>query len=160
MKDAAAARAAALVARLRTASLGTLHGGAPSVTMVPFATMRDPFAFVVLVSGLASHTQDMLDDPRVGLLVVELEGDNAPAHALARVALQGIAHALDADDPRHAEARSRYVQRFPDMVGLFDLGDFRLFAIEPIAVRVVLGFAQATSLTPSTFAAAAAESAG
>jgi putative heme iron utilization protein len=154
MKDAAAARAAALVQRVHTASLGTLHAGAPSVTMVPFALTGSPFAFVVLVSGLASHTRDLLADPRVALLVVEPEGGEAPPHALARVAIQGIAHALDPDDPRYAEARRRYVQRFPDMAGLFDLGDFRLFALEPTAVRVVLGFAQATSLTPSAFAAA------
>lgn len=156
MKDAAAARAAALVAGARTASLGTLHAGAPSVTMVPYARLDDPLAFVVLVSGLASHTRDMAADPRVALLVVEPEGGAAPPHALARVALQGIAHALAPDDPRYAQARRRYVERFPDMAGLFDLGDFRLFAIEPAGVRVVLGFAQATSLTPATFAAALA----
>ena len=156
MKDAAAARAAALVARTMTASLGTLHEGAPSVTMVPFALLPDPFAFVVLVSGLASHTRDMLADRRVGLLVVEAEGGATPAHALARVALQGSADPLDADDPRYAAARACYAQRFPAMTGLFDLGDFRLFAIEPAAVRVVLGFAQATSLTPATLAAALA----
>jgi putative heme iron utilization protein len=156
MKDAAAARAAALVARTMTASLGTLHEGAPSVTMVPFAPLPDPFAIVVLVSDLASHTRDMLADPRVGLLVVEAEGGATPPHALARVALQGRAALLHQDDPRHAAARACYVQRFPDMVGLFDLGDFRLFAIEPGTVRVVLGFAQATSLTPATLAAALA----
>ena len=154
MKEAAAQRAAALVARTSTLSLGTLAGGAPSVTMAPFATLRDPFAFVVLVSGLAAHTRQMLADPRVAGLVVEAEGGATPPHALARVAWQGIAHALDADDPRYADARSAYVQRFPDMVGLFDLGDFRLFALELTSVRVVLGFAQATSLAPATFAAA------
>ena len=154
MKEAAAARAAALVRRVHTASLGTLHAGAPSVTMVPFALTPRPFAFVVLVSGLASHTRDLAADPRMALLVVEPEGGETPPHALARVAIQGIAHALEADDPRYAEARSCYVQRFPDMGGLFDLGDFRLFALEPTAVRVVLGFAQATSLNPDAFAAA------
>lgn len=156
MKEDAAARAAALVRRLHTASLGTLHAGTPSVTMVPYAVAPDPFAFVILVSGLASHTRDLAADPRVGLLVVEPEGGASPPHALARVAMQGVAHALAADDARYVPARRCYVQRFPDMAGLFDLGDFRLFALEPTAVRVVLGFAQATSLTPAAFAAALA----
>jgi len=40
------------------------------------------------------------------------------------------------------------------MTGLFELGDFGLFAIEPRAVRVVLGFAQAATLEPATLAAA------
>jgi hypothetical protein len=34
------------------------------------------------------------------------------------------------------------------MTGLFALADFALFAIEPVAVRVVAGFAQAASITP------------
>jgi putative heme iron utilization protein len=37
---------------------------------------------------------------------------------------------------------------------LFELGDFELFAIEPVAVRAVMGFAQAHSLTPATLAGA------
>jgi hypothetical protein len=156
VKDAAAARAAALVARTMTASLGTLHDGAPSVTMTPYAVLPEPFALIVQVSGLASHTRDMLADPRVALLVVEGEGGGAPPHALARVALQGRARALDVDDAAYAAARACYSGRFPDMTGLFGLGDFRLFAIEPESVRVVLGFAQATSLTPATLAAALA----
>jgi putative heme iron utilization protein len=53
-------------------------------------------------------------------------------------------------------AHAAYAARFPDMTGLFELGDFRLFAIEPQAVRVVLGFAQAASLEPATVAAALA----
>jgi putative heme iron utilization protein len=154
MKEAAAVRAGALVARTMTASLGTLHEGAPSVTMVPFAPLREPFGFVVLVSDLASHTRDMVAEARVALLVVEREGGDTPPHALARVAVQGLAHRLDPADPRHAAARAAYEGRFPDMAGLFELGDFRLFAIAPTTVRVVLGFAQATSLTPATLAAA------
>lgn len=153
MKDAAAARAAALCLATRTAALATLHDGAPSVSMTPYAVLASPFAFVVHVSGLAAHTRDMVADPRVALLVVQEDGA-APAHARARVAMQGIARPLDAGDPRQGPARESYLSRFPDMAGLFELGDFRLFAIEPTSVRVVLGFAQATSLTPATFASA------
>jgi hypothetical protein len=40
------------------------------------------------------------------------------------------------------------------MTMLFDLGDFALFALEPVAVRAVLGFARAHSLTPDTLARA------
>jgi putative heme iron utilization protein len=157
MKRDVAVQAAALVGRSRTAALGTLHAGAPGVSMVPFAPVRSPLAFVVLVSGLASHTRDMLSDARVALLVAEPEGGATPPHALARVALQGIAHAIDVDDPRYAALRAAYAERFPDMESLFALPDFRLFAIEPTAVRVVLGFAQAASLTPAAFAEALAQ---
>jgi putative heme iron utilization protein len=156
VKHDAAARAAALLHRCTVAALGTLHQGAPSVTMVPYALAADRLAFLVLVSGLSAHTRDMLADPRVGLMVLEPEGGATPSHALARVSIQGAARPLDRDDPGYGVAHNAYAARFPDMTGLFQLGDFRLFAIEPRAVRVVLGFAQATSLEPATLAAALA----
>jgi putative heme iron utilization protein len=155
-KDEAAARAAALLRRCTVASLGTLHNGAPGVTMTPYALATDRFAFLVLVSGLSAHTRDMVADPRVGLMVVEPEGGATPSHALARVSIQGEARPLDRDDPGYRMAQDAYAARFADMTGLFQLGDFRLFAIEPVAVRVVLGFAQAASLEPATLAAALA----
>lgn len=156
MKDEAATRAAALLRHATAASLATLHEGAPAVSMVPYALVADPLAFVVHVSALAAHTRDMVAEPRVALLVVDAGSDAAPPHARARVSLQGRALRLDPEHRRYGEARSAYEARFPDMAGLFGLGDFSLFAIEPASVRVVLGFAQATSLSPATLAAALA----
>jgi len=90
------------------------------------------------------------------MLVTEPESDGTPVHALARVAMQCDARALAQDDPLHDVARRAYVERFPDMSGLFSLGDFALFAIVPTSVRVVSGFAQAASITPASLASALA----
>ncbi len=154
MKERAAERAADLLRRHRVAALGTLHDDAPSVTMTPFALIADPLALVVLVSGLASHTKDMRVDGRVGVLVTEPESDGLSVHTLARVSMQCNARALAPEGPLHDVARRAYAARFPDMLDLFSLGDFALFAIEPTAVRVVSGFAQASSITPASLAAA------
>jgi putative heme iron utilization protein len=153
-KETAAMRAATLVAQSAVAALGTLHEGEPSVTMVPYALARDAAPFVLLTSGLASHTKDMLAHSHVGLMVVEPEHVGASPHTLARVSIRGLATALAAGSRSHERAEAAYRQRFADMAQLFELGDFRLFAIEPRAVRVVLGFAQATSLEPETFTTA------
>ncbi len=153
-KSEAARRAAQLIRTQRILSLGTLHEGAPSVTMAPFALAADPFALIVLVSGLASHTKDMLAEPRVGILVAEPEREAAPVHALARVAMQATAHLVPESEPGYDAMRAAYVARFPDMEMLFTLGDFGLFALEPTAVRVVAGFAQAASITPEALALA------
>jgi len=155
MKAEVAARAAELLGRCKAAALGTLHDGAPAVSMVPYAIVHEPFALVVLVSTLAAHTRDLLADPRVGLMIMEPEGATAGTHALARVSIQGEARPLPPGSPRYDVARAAYVARFPDMAMLFDLGDFALVAIEPVAVRAVTGFAQAQSLSPGTLAAAA-----
>jgi heme iron utilization protein len=87
MKDEAAVRAASLLRGCRVAALGALHDGAPGLSMVPYAILPEPFALIVLVSELAAHTQDMVREPRVGLLVAEPERADAPAHTLARVAI-------------------------------------------------------------------------
>ena len=154
MKEQAAGRAAELVRACRVAALATLHDGAPSVSMVPYALAEGEFAFLVLVSRLSSHTRDMQDEPRVGLMIVQPEAATVPAHALARISMQCDALPIPAEDPRHAGARAAYANRFPDMAMLFDLGDFGLFALRPRTVRVVAGFAQAASISPGTLAEA------
>lgn len=156
MKEESARSAAALVRHCRVAALATLRNSAPSVSMVPYALTLDPFEFIVLVSELAAHTEEMRADPRVGLLIAEPESD-AQAHELARVAIQGTAAPLAPDDARSASARAAYLARFPDMSGLFDLGDFHLFAIAPATVRVVAGFARAASIAPALLAQCLAE---
>jgi putative heme iron utilization protein len=156
MKQETARRAAELVRQCRVATLGTLHDNAPLVSMVPFAVLQAPFAFIVLVSGLSAHTRDMLADPRVSLLVMEPEVAGAPVHALARISVSGEARPIRPDDPSFVAARAAYAARFPDMTGLFELGDFGLFAIRPVAVRVVAGFAQAHTIEPDTLAQALA----
>jgi putative heme iron utilization protein len=153
-KRDAAQGAARLLRTQRILSLGTLHEGAPSVTMAPFAVMQEPLALVLLVSGLASHTKDMVADPRVASMVSEPEREDAPVHSLGRVSIQAHARRVAADDAHHDAARAAYSARFPDMEMLFSLGDFGLFLLEPVAIRVVTGFAQAASITKDTLAAA------
>ena len=152
VKEPSAGRAAELVRRCKVAALGTLHDGAPGVSMVPYAIIEDPLAFVVLVSALSAHTKEMLGDPNVALMIMEPETGTKPPHALARVSMQGRAEPISQGDPRFGAARAAYSARFPDMVGLFELGDFTLFAIAPAAVRVIAGFAQAASITPASVA--------
>jgi heme iron utilization protein len=143
-----------LVTSRSTAALGTLHSGAPYVSMVPYALLSDGSAFIVHVSLLAAHTRDMLADPRVSLLISEPERAGVSPQALPRVTVLGTARRLPRESPEEAASRDAYLARFPDAAPMFGLGDFSLFAITPTAVRWVAGFAQARSLTPASFAAA------
>lgn len=132
------------------AALGTLHHGEPAVSMVPFALDEQAGEFLIHVSGLASHTRDMLDHPRVSLLVVAPEDGGRP-QARARASIQGDAMPLAPDSARHAKGRTLYLQRFPQSVDTFALADFSLFSIRPASVRFIGGFAQAMTLTPEQF---------
>jgi putative heme iron utilization protein len=147
-----AAQLAALLSRRRTAALGTLHGGAPFVSMVPYAVLADGGAFVVHVSRLAAHTKDMLADARVSLLVMQPEGEGVDAQALARVTVQAQAAELPKGSAAERDGRGAYLARFPEAAPLTEFGDFSFFALRPVQARFVAGFAQAMSLTGETLA--------
>jgi len=144
------ARLAALVRSREAAALGTLHAGAPFVSMAPYAVLPDGSAFVVHVSRLASHTKDMLGEPRVSLLVMQGEGEGVEAQALARLSVQGEARPLAKGSVEEAAGREAYLARFPEAEPLTSFGDFSFFAIRPVQARFVAGFAQAMSVAGET----------
>ena len=145
-----------LLRQQTVAALGTLQRGEPYVSMVPFALDETTTEFLIHVSALSAHTRDLIEHPRVSLLIVAPD-DGALPQARARATVQGDAVPLDAGSARHAAARARYLQRFPQAAEIFALPDFSLFAIRPVSVRFIGGFAQAASLTPELFSRALRE---
>lgn len=144
----------ALVQGQRIAFLGTLHEGAPYVSMVPFAFLPGGSSFVIHVSQLSAHTGDMLESPAVSLLVAAPDSPVTPPQGLPRITIQGRAGRFAESDAGHAAAREAYLARFPQAADTFELADFSLFAIRPVSIRFIGGFAQAATLTPEAFAAA------
>lgn len=145
-----AAALRSLVQGQRIAALGTLHGGEPFVSMVPFALHEG--CFVIHVSALAAHTKDMVADGRVSLMVSGQPNGDVTPQAVPRVTVQGDAARIEAGGAHHAAAKDAYLARFPEAEPMFGFGDFSLFAIEPRSARFVGGFAQAKSLTGETLA--------
>ncbi len=133
-----------------TAALGTLHAGAPHVSMVPYAIAAE--GFLVHVSTLAAHTKDMLADARVSLLVAEAEGEAKSPLGLERVSVQATAEQVAAGAARLPEFRTAYLARFPDAGQMFGFADFSIFLIRPVSARFVAGFGQAHSLSAESLA--------
>ena len=133
-----------------TAALGTLHAGAPYVSMVPYAIAAE--GFLVHVSTLAAHTKDMLADARVSLLIAETEGGAKSPLGLERVSVQATAEQLAADAARLPEFRTAYLARFPDAAQMFGFADFSMFLIRPLSARFVAGFGRAHSLSAESLA--------
>ena len=123
--------------------------------MVPYALLPDG-AFVIHVSRLAAHTKDMLADPRVSLLIMQPEGGDTTAQALARVTIVGEAQETGKGSGEAHACREAYLVRFPDAAPLTDFADFSFFVIRPTSARFVAGFAQATSVSAETLAKALA----
>ena len=118
--------------------------------MVPYAVASDG-SFILHVSRLATHTQDMLDHPEVSLLITESEGSGKMPQALARVTVQVRAKMLERDSQRHIDARDVYLLRFPDAAPLFEFSDFNIVIIKPMSARVIAGFGQAITMTGDDF---------
>ncbi len=144
----------------RIAALGTLRQGAPFVSMVPFVAAPDFSAFHIHISRLAHHTKDILADARVSLMVAETDIGNGDPQTLGRVSIQGTAAAMAPEDADYAEARARYLERFPDAEFNFSLGDFSLFRIQPRTARYVAGFGKIFNLELVHLKKAAAAPAG
>jgi putative heme iron utilization protein len=141
-----------LLQRQEVAALGTLHGGEPFVSMVPYALLPHDGRFVIHVSRLATHTRDMEDHAGVSLLVLDERSPEVMPQALARATVQGEARRCAPEAPEHEAARAAYLARFPESEPMFGFGDFSLFLVEPRSVRFVGGFAQAWTVMAGDYA--------
>lgn len=131
----------------RVAALGTLgEDGHAFVSMVPFAIDGSSGHLVIHVSGLAAHARNLQATPRVSLMVLQPEVAGEPVHALPRVTLDGMASTPAVDSATWLQARTAYLQRFPDVEYMTQLGDFRFVVIEITGAHQVAGFGAARSV--------------
>lgn len=137
----------ALLDCARTAHLATLdQEGAPALGVAPFVR-DDRGAFHVFLSGLASHTRDLLRDPRVAVMVTADEGDTPQPFARTRVTYRCVAEVVPREAPEFAAGLDALEERFGAIVRqLRGLGDFVLFRLVPQQGRFVQGFGQAFDL--------------
>lgn len=138
-----------LLAARRTAALGTLQAAAPeqpSVSMVPYAVLPEARSLVLHVSSLASHTRNLLAQPRVSLLVTAPEVEGEPVHALPRVTLEGLARLPEPGSADWQAARAAYLARFPEAEPMTQLGDFSFVLVALSGARQVAGFGAARSV--------------
>lgn len=140
-----------LVTNSRIASLGTLHDGAPFVSMVLTAPDPTHSVWFIHVSRLSGHTQDLLKDRRVSLMLAMPDTGGNDPQQLARLTLVGEATELPSDSAEEASAKEIYLAKFPHMAEIVaQLGDFSFWAIRPKSARFVGGFARAFTLDPDT----------
>jgi len=137
----------------RIAALGTLHQGEPFVSMVTYAVGKSG-NFILHVSRLAAHTQDMLDHPQVSLLITEAEASGKMPQALARVTVEGRAEIIGRESEENSDAQAIYLSRFPDATPLFEFADFDIFIIKPVSARLIAGFGRAGTINADDFATA------
>ena len=150
------AQLAALLRRERIAHLATQRQGAPMASMTLFRAEQGFAGFLVHVSRLAWHTQDMAQDPRVALSIAETDDARADPFTLMRVSIRGDALPLPNDGPEFEGLKALWLARFPEQKINFELADFSFWRIVPRDARFVAGFGRIHNLSAAALAACAA----
>jgi putative heme iron utilization protein len=73
----------------RWAALATLTDNGPSASMVAYAPEPDLSSLLLFLSGLSQHTRNLLEEPRVALVVTEPDSGEGDPQTLARLSVKG-----------------------------------------------------------------------
>jgi putative heme iron utilization protein len=111
--------------------------------MVAYALDEAQGALLFFLSQLAQHTRNLVESPQVSLVVSEPDAHDGDPQRLQRVTLAGGVEIIRRGTPAFEHAAQCYVDRFPDSLPRFELGDFLLFRFVPADARYVGGFARA-----------------
>jgi putative heme iron utilization protein len=133
-----AERARTLVHLGRTGALASLsrkHPGWPFASVMPYAI--DDFGRpLILISSMAMHTQNLVENARASLLVTESESTDPLGSS--RLTLMGEFSKLADDDAKIA--RPIYLSRHENARYWVDYEDFAFYRMEVIDVYFVGGF--------------------
>src|SRR4051812_22284986 len=144
----AAGLARSLLRRSRQGALASLVPGSgdPYCSLVNVASDCDGSP-ILLISRLALHTRNILEDPRVSLMLDErAEGDPLEG---ARIMLAGRAEQAGGAD--EAILRRRYLNAHPSAEAFVNFKDFSFFKVRPLGAHLVAGFGRIVDLTPEQF---------
>lgn len=153
----ASSMAKSLLRRSRQGALATLmvNSGDPYCSLVNVSANPDA-APLLLISRLAIHTQNILADSRVSLMLDErVTGDPLEG---ARIMVAGRAEELSGEAA--ALARRRYLAAHPSAEGFADFKDFAFFRIAPSGLHLVAGFGRIVDLEPAKFLTDLSDAAG
>src|SRR6202030_3322302 len=140
--------ARSLLRRSRQGALATLmaSSGDPYCSLVNVASHPDGSP-ILLISRLALHTQNVLADSRVSLMLDErAQGDPLEG---SRIMLAGRAEQAGGDAV--ATLRRRYLNAHPSAEAFVDFKDFSFFRIRPAGAHLVAGFGRIVDLRPEQF---------
>ena len=127
----------------RVAMLATVGDPLPLASAVPFVPLNGWIDLLLHLSTLAAHTQNLLRNPRVSLLLMESDDPKKNPLALKRLILQGAAHRVDRQDPAYQGLTRQFTDRFPDGAITMTLADFQLWRLRIETAQFIGGFGRA-----------------
>jgi len=107
--------------------------GYPFGSITPYLVDHDG-SLLILISLLAEHTKNILNDPRASLITHDQRDPHIQTQG--RVTALGNAEL----EPERERAALRYLRYFPEAGSYFSMHDFSFYRIRPNAIRYIGGF--------------------
>ncbi|CAE6949259.1 heme iron utilization protein [Vibrio sp. B1FLJ16] len=127
----------------RTLQLATVDAeGRPNVSYAPFVQNQE--GYFVLISQIARHARNLLDNPNVSLMMIEDEDTSKQLFARKRLTFDAVATVVERDSELWLQVVDQMKERFGEIIdGLSKLEDFVLFNLKAEQGLFVKGFGQA-----------------
>ncbi|MDF5452122.1 heme utilization protein HutZ, partial [Vibrio parahaemolyticus] len=127
----------------RTLQLATVDAeGRPNVSYAPYVQNQE--GYFVLISKIARHARNLLENPNVSLMMIEDEESSKQLFARKRLTFDAVANVVERDTEMWQQVVGQMQERFGEIIdGLSQLEDFVLFNLKPESGLFVKGFGQA-----------------
>jgi len=136
-----------LLNKVQTLRLSSIkENGSPNISYAPF-TKDEQGNYYIFISQLAAHTQDLLINPQVSIMLSEDEQDVRQIFARTRVSYDCHVETVDPSEMIYVDMLDQMQNQFGKVLELLrSLPDFILFRLVPEQGRFVMGFGQAYDL--------------
>ncbi|MCK3655202.1 heme utilization protein HutZ [Pasteurellaceae bacterium Macca] len=133
----------ALKQQVKTIALATVdQAGNPNVSYAPFVINNGEYQ--VLISTIARHARNLLDVPKVSLMLIEDESASREIFARRRLTFDATARVVERHSPEWESSILALKARHGELVDqLAQLEDFKLFCFKPEQGLFVKGFGKA-----------------
>ncbi len=116
--------------------------GRPNVSYAPFVQNQE--GYFVLISQIARHARNLLQNPNVSLMMVEDESEAKQLFARKRLTFDATATVVERESELWLQVVAQMKERFGEIIdGLSQLEDFVLFNLKAEKGLFVKGFGQA-----------------
>jgi len=136
-----------LLTEFQSTVLGTQsENGYPFSSYAPF--YYDGEVVYVFVSNIATHAQNMQEQPKASAFFVEDELKSENIFARRRISLQCDVEMISRENKRYEEVLPKFQARFEDgtLGMLMGMTDFNLYALTPIYGEATFGFGEAYNI--------------
>ncbi len=121
--------------------------GEPNASYTPFAWLNN--RFYILVSGLATHTVNLQQNPSLAILLADDESKTRNIYARVRLSYQAMAETVDKNSEEYENALTALTERTGKTVSLLaSLPDFVMVRLLPSKGTLVQGFGKAFVFDP------------